>query len=100
MIDLRDEPTSVVVDTVTRKGPAQLRNSERVDVAARFFLRADVREPPAVTSNEGPHGYRRGRARLRPATSRVMPSHRRATIRVTHNMIAPYLTTVRPARCG
>jgi hypothetical protein len=43
MIDLSHEPMSVVVDNVPRKGTAQLRSAERVDGAARFFLRADVR---------------------------------------------------------
>jgi hypothetical protein len=59
MLNLSDEPTSVVVDNVPRKGTAQLRTAERVDGAARFFLRTDVREQSAVTSDEGPHGYRR-----------------------------------------
>jgi hypothetical protein len=43
MLNLSDEQTSVVVDNVPRKGTAQLRNAERVDGAARLFLRADVR---------------------------------------------------------
>jgi hypothetical protein len=59
MLNLSDELTSVVVDNVPRKGAAQLGSAERVDGAARFFLRADVRKQPAVTSDEGPHGYRR-----------------------------------------
>jgi hypothetical protein len=56
MLNLSDEPTSVVVDNVPRKWTAQLRSAERVDGAARFFLRADVRYQSAVTSDEGPHG--------------------------------------------
>jgi hypothetical protein len=59
MLNLSDEPTAVVVDNIPRKGTAQLRSAERVDGAARFFLRADVRKQSAVTSDEGPHGYRR-----------------------------------------
>jgi hypothetical protein len=43
MVDLSDEPTSVVIDNVPRKGTAQLRTAERVHGATRFFLRADVR---------------------------------------------------------
>jgi hypothetical protein len=43
MLNLSDEPTSVVVDNVPRKGTEQLRNAERVDGATRFFLRTDVR---------------------------------------------------------
>jgi hypothetical protein len=43
MLNLSNEPTSVVVDNVPRKGAAQLRNAERVDGAARLFFRADVR---------------------------------------------------------
>jgi hypothetical protein len=42
MLDLSDEPMSLVVDNIPRKGTAQLRSAERVGGAARFFLRADV----------------------------------------------------------
>jgi hypothetical protein len=56
MLDLGDEPTTVVIDDVPRKRAAQLRNAERVDGVAGFFLRADVRQQAAVTGDEGPHG--------------------------------------------
>jgi hypothetical protein len=43
MLDLGDEPTSLVVDNVPRERTAQLRYAECMDGSARFFLRADVR---------------------------------------------------------
>jgi hypothetical protein len=63
MSNLSDEPTPLVVDNVPGKGTAQLRNAECVDGTACVFLRADVRQPPAVTSDERPHGNSR-RSRL------------------------------------
>src|SRR5256885_880985 len=59
MPDLSDEPTPLVVYDVPGKGPTQLRSAQSVDGAARVLLRTDVRQPPAVTSDECPHRYRR-----------------------------------------
>jgi|SRR5215213_974614 hypothetical protein len=53
--DLGDEPPPVVIYDVPTKGATQLRSAQRVDGAACIVLRGDVRQPPAVTGDEGPH---------------------------------------------
>jgi len=47
----------VVVYHVPTEGATQLRSAQCVDGAAGIVLTSDIREPPAVTSDEGPHGH-------------------------------------------
>jgi hypothetical protein len=91
MLDLRNEPTSLVVDNVPREGTAQLRSAQGVGSSARFFLRADVRLPPAVTSDERPHGYRR----LSRLLKRLRPFERDEELAVSTPVAAQQLSPMR-----
>lgn len=67
MSDLNNEMMPLGIDNVPGKRAAQLRHAESVSRAARLLLRTDVRQPPAVTGDEGPHSYRRSSVRATPS---------------------------------
>jgi hypothetical protein len=65
VLDLRDEPTPLVVDNVPRVGPTQLCNAQRVRDTAGIDLRPDIGYPSAIASCKCPHSHTRRYGRRR-----------------------------------